>query len=107
GFLVLALLAIMFLTARPRESLSPVEKGLRDLLEPVETALATATGWARGRVDQWRSWRELQEENQRLREELAALRAERYQLLEAARQNQFLRNILGLTNESRHQLLPA
>lgn len=107
GLLVLALLAVMFLTARPRETLSPLEQGLRDLLEPVETTLAAATGWVRQRADQWRSWRELQEENRRLREEIAALRAERYRLLEAGRQNQFLRNILGLTYESRYQWLPA
>lgn len=107
GLLVLVLLAIMFVTARPRDSLTPVERAFRDVLAPVEAALATATHRVRMTVDEWQMWRDVREENRRLRRELMALRAERQRLQEAQRENIFLRSVLGLARETDHSLLPA
>lgn len=104
---VLILSGIIFRTATYREGLSFPEQAVFEVVAPLQR-------WAYGIADSFRSgvqsvvsFRTLEEENRALRAEVAALRLERDQLLEAGRENAVLRELVGLAQDRSHEVAAA
>lgn len=108
--IVVALIAVsgvIFRTATYRESLTLPERVVFEvmaLLQRWANGLVTAV---RSGVERLAALRTALEENERLRRELDALRAERDRLLEAGRQNEQLRALLDLTAGRTEQVAVA
>lgn len=100
GLLVLVLVAIIFLTSRPREGVSRLEAAFRDGLTPLFMTASRVTQSVAGLWDGAVALFNAHDENRRLREEVDALRREVARLEELARQNEALRAALDLPPEA-------
>src|SRR5690606_21117572 len=100
GLLVLVLVAIIFLTSRPREGVSRLEAAFRDGLTPLFMTASRVTQAVAGLWDGAVALFNAHDENRRLREEVDALRREVARLEELARQNEALRAALDLPPEA-------
>jgi rod shape-determining protein MreC len=78
-----------------------------EVVAPLQRAANRVASSLRSALDSLKSWRTLNEENARLREEVQALRMERDRLLEAGRQNEQLRQLLELVEPAGGELLAA
>ncbi|BAS28618.1 rod shape-determining protein MreC [Limnochorda pilosa] len=93
---LLALSASIYATARDRIQVSPLEWVAREGLAPVQAVLARTSLWLDRSWDRLRRWRALEEENERLREQLEEVENHLLQLSQLERENQRLRAALGL-----------
>ena len=100
GLLVLVLVAIIFLTSRPREGVSRLEAAFRDGLTPLFMTASRVTQSVAGLWDGAVALFNAHDENRRLREEVDALRREVARLEELERQNEALRAALDLPPEA-------
>jgi len=104
---VLVLVGLIYNTSQPRERLSFIERGLRDLLSPLQSGVARVTQAVGGLVSSLRELRTLKQRNAYLEDKLVELQAQVYQLSELQRENELLREALDFKNTSTHQLLAA
>lgn len=111
GILIVALLliisGIIFRTATYREGLTLPEQAVYEVVAPLQRLVNGVASSLRSGIDTLKSLRTLDEENERLREEVQALRMERDSLLEAGRQNARLRELLDLVEGPARELLAA
>lgn len=114
GFVVILIVALLlivsgviFRTATYREGLTLPEQAVYEVVAPLQRAANRVASSLRSALDSLKSWRTLNEENARLREEVQALRMERDRLLEAGRQNEQLRQLLELVEPAGGELLAA
>lgn len=110
GIALVALVVIFVLmtaTARERENVTVVEKGLGTILYPLQVATDWVAGKVQGATDTAQEWLHLRDENAALREQVqeAAQLSARNELLE--QENQQLRRELEMKEESAYPLLTA
>lgn len=96
GGLFLILAGLISLTSDPRSVATGPEVVLREVVAPVQTVFATVSRWGRELFLALDSFGELREENSRLRQEVAALRAQAREYEQLVRENERLRETLGL-----------
>ena len=96
GVLFLILAGLISLTSDPRSVATGPEVVLREVVAPVQTVFATVSRWGRELFLTLDSFGELREENMRLRQEVAALQAQVREYEQLGRENERLREILGL-----------
>lgn len=104
---VVLLVALIYNTSQPRERLSFVERGLRDLMSPLQFGLTRITQAVGGVFDALRDMRSLRQRNAHLESRVVELQTEVYRLSELQRENAFLREALEFKNSTTHELLAA
>ncbi|MTI81532.1 MAG: rod shape-determining protein MreC [Firmicutes bacterium] len=107
--LVLITLMVMKLTSLDRAEITPIEKGVKDTLAPVQKV---TMGFAKGVQNVFSSittYGKLTEENKNLKEEIRALKSKLNQVKEYKIQNQRLKQLLQYKENTveQHQLLLA
>lgn len=107
GLLLLVLAGLSYLTSDPRAAISGPESIVREVMAPLQTGMAAVSQWLAGAVETVGSIGRLQEDNRLLRQEVAALKAELQDLEELRRENERLREILGLRERLPHRVVVA
>lgn len=107
GLLVLVLVSVIFLTSRPRDSVSWFESALRDGMTPLLLVVSRVTQTVTGAWESAVSVKDAHQENIRLRAELETLRREIARLEESERQNQAFRMALNLPANTPRPVLYA
>lgn len=105
--LLLAVAGIIVRTSTYREELTWAERAVYEAVAPLQSLANGAVRSVRSWIESFVELRHVQAENERLRAEIAALRAERDALLEAGRQNEALRELLELTRARTEELAVA
>ncbi|MGI6036765.1 MAG: rod shape-determining protein MreC [Limnochordia bacterium] len=104
--LVLALVAMLYVTGQ-RQEITWLESVLSDGLVPIQRGLARVGAWTASNWEAVVSWREMKNENARLKTQLELLIAENIRLREYRRENQWLREALAFQEKQEWELLPA
>lgn len=104
---VLVLVGLIYNTSQPRERLSFIEQGLRDLLSPLQFALTRLTQAVQGVVTALKDMRTLRQRNAYLENRVVELQTEVYRLSDLRRENDFLREALEFKNSTSYELLAA
>lgn len=104
---LLILSGIIFRTATYRDGLTLPEQLVFEVVAPMQRLANSVAASVRSGIESIASFRSLSQENERLEEELRQLRMERDELLEAGRQNEQLRQLVGLTAERTEQVTAA
>ena len=107
GLLFLVLAGLSYLTSDPRAAISGPESVLREVMTPVQTGFTATARWITSAVETAGSIGRLQEDNRLLRQELAALRAEMQALEEYRRENERLREIMGIREHFPRRIVVA
>lgn len=107
GLLLLVLAGLSYLTSDPRAAVSGPESLMREMMVPLQTGLSTVAHWLASAVETVVSIGRLREDNRLLRQEVAALQAELRALEELGRENERLREILGLRERLPHRVVVA
>ncbi|MDI6870525.1 MAG: rod shape-determining protein MreC [Bacillota bacterium] len=107
GAVVFVLLGLAYSTARQRPEVSLVEQAVRDGLAPVQYAVSQSLYRLREALRTVGAIRRAQEENRRLKQVIARLRAENASLQEARRENERWRRLLGFTQSAAIDMVPA
>lgn len=96
GVLLLILAGFIFATSGPRQEISAPERWLREIIAPVQKAMATASAWAVQTVEGIKDFGALREEIIQLRQRVAELEATVRFLETYAEENERLREIAGV-----------
>ena len=86
---ILVLVGLIYNTSQPRERLSLIESGLRDVLSPLQFALTRVTQGVVGVVEALKDVRTLRQRNAYLEGKVVELQTLVYQLSELKRENEF------------------
>lgn len=105
GLLVIVLVSVVFVTSRQRDGVSFVESAVRDGLAPLFLAVNRATKTVTGAWDSALAVRNAHAENERLRDEVTALRQQLAALEEARRENEALRSVLDLPSNTPREVV--
>ncbi len=104
---ILMLVTLTALTARERLRLTFLEKAVITVIAPMQNLVSRTAGRVTSVVDTFRHYRELEEENRSLKEELSRLEILHPQLKELRQENYRLRELLQFKAKTDYQLLPA
>ncbi|NLM55699.1 MAG: rod shape-determining protein MreC [Firmicutes bacterium] len=104
---ILVLVGLIYNTSQPRERLSLIESGLRDVLSPLQFALTRVTQGVVGVVEALKDVRTLRQRNAYLEGKVVELQTLVYQLSELKRENEFLREALEFKTSTTYDLLAA
>ncbi len=104
---ILLLVTLTALTARERLRLTFLEQAVITVFAPMQNLVSQAAGRVTDMVDSFRHYRQLEEENLSLREELSRLDILQVQLKELRQENYRLRELLDFKAKTTYELLPA
>lgn len=104
---ILLLVTLTALTARERLRLTFLERGVVTVLAPVQNLVSQTSGRVTDFLDSIRFYRQMEEENRRLQEELSRLEQLNVQVKELRQENYRLRELLEFKAKTTYELLPV
>ena len=104
---ILLLVTLTALTARERLRLTFLERGVVTVLAPVQNLVSQTSDRVTGFLDSIRFYRQMEEENRRLQEELTRLEQLNVQVKELRQENYRLRELLEFKAKTTYELLPV
>lgn len=104
---IVILAGLIYNTSQPRERLTFIEQGLRDLLSPLQLLMTRLTRGVDNVITGIKELRTIRQQNAYLEGRIVELQNQVYRLSEYQRENEYLRDALDFKSSTNHQLLAA